>query len=169
MKKNDSWTAVFVLSLLTTLIVVVSGCAGPDRVQAQSSVINSMIFGYSSVGPNTNGGPTTAFLETRIGDPVNTDFSSVPMPSHATLGHLHFVTNVNTLNSAAGVVSVYVNGVPSAVTCNVNPSVMTCSDTTHTVMVNEGDLVTIGVTIPAGSGGTGFLGPFRASSGITFE
>src|SRR5215470_11865968 len=100
MKKNDLWTSVFAVLLITTLIATTSGCGGPAKVQAQSSAINAMIFGYSSVGPSTNGGPTTAFLETRTGDPANLDFSSAPMPGHATLGHLHFVTNSNTLAAA---------------------------------------------------------------------
>jgi len=129
-----------------------------------------MIFGYGAIGPGT-GSISTAFIQERIGDPANQDFSSMPMPSNAAIGHLHFISS-STLTSATAVVSVYVNGVPSAVTCTIGPGVaapVTCSDTTHTVMVNEGDLVNIGVTVAPGSGGTGTLGAFRASAGIIFQ
>ena len=175
MKRDDSRGTFFALLLLTAMITAVSGCGGSDKVHAQSpsaitTPISAMIYGYSSIGPGT-GSISTAFLQERVGDPANQDFSSMPMPSNAVLGHLHFISS-STLTSATAVVSVYVNGIPSAVTCNIGPGVaapVTCSDTTHTVMVNEGDLVNIGATVAPGSGGSGTLGAFRASAGITFQ
>src|SRR5262249_7276244 len=100
-----------------------------------------------------------------------TDAYSIPMPSHAVLSHLHFATTANTLNSAVATISVYVNGAPNVITCTASASETECSDTTHSIMVNEGDLVTIGMTVATTSStNSGAIGPsWRASVGVAFQ
>lgn len=164
---------VCAMVLFTAFAVAISGCSMEPTVKAQSPIaINSMLFGESNLGLAFNSpAQTTVFLQTSVGDPINTDVYSIPMPSHATLSHLHFASINNTLNSAVVTISVYVNGAPSMISCTVTAPGTMCSDTTHSVPVNEGDLVTIGMALTtASSANTGFLGPqWRASVGITFQ
>lgn len=154
------------------LALTVSGCSSEPTVKAQAPVaINSMLFGASSSGLESSQAGTTVFLQTRTGDPYNTDVYSIPMPSHAVLSHLHFAATSNTLSSAVATISVYVNGQPNVITCNVAASQTQCSDTTNSIVVNEGDLVTIGMTVATTSStNSGFIGPsWRASVGIAFQ
>lgn len=163
--------AVCVTLVCTAFALAFTGCSMEPTVKAQSPVaINSMLFGTSSAGLSSSQVGTTVFIQTRIGDPYNTDAYSIPMPSNAALSHLHFATTLNNLNSAAGTISVYVNGVPNVIACTVAGSQMECSDTTHSIMVNEGDLVTIGMTMATTSStNSGTIGPWRASIGVAFQ
>jgi hypothetical protein len=163
--------ALFAILLFTTFALILSGCSMEPTVKAQAPVaINSMLFGTSNMGLASSQVGTTIFIQTRDNDPINTDAYSIPMPSHAVLSHLHFATTLNNLNSAVGTISVYVNGVPSVIACTVAASVTDCSDTTHSIPVNEGDLVTIGMTMATTSStNSGGLGPWRASVGVAFQ
>jgi hypothetical protein len=163
--------AVCAMLVCTAFALALSGCSMEPTVKAQSpAAINSMLFGTSNTGLASSQVGTTIFIQTRDNDPVNTDAYSIPMPSHAVLSHLHFATTLNNLNAAMGTVSVYVNGVPNVIACTVAASQMECSDTTHSITVNEGDLVTIGMTMATTSStNSGGLGPWRASVGVAFQ
>jgi len=160
------------LALVIASIAAASGCAGTPTVKAAPAAINSMIFGSSSAGLTAGSVGTTIFIQTRTADPLNTDVYSIPMPSHAVLSHLHFATSANNLTSATATISVFVNGAATNLSCSVAGSEMSCSDANHSIPVNEGDLVTIGMTVanipsPPPAGG---IGPFwRASVGVGFE
>lgn len=163
---------VCTMMLSTAFAVAISGCSATPTVNAQlPAAINSILFGHSQMalgGSDPVG--TTLFMEQGIGDPVSQDVYSIPMPSHAVLSHLHFATIANTLGGVV-TTSVYVNGAPTMISCAITAPDLVCSDTTHSITVNEGDLVTIAITLTSISNlNSGFVGPqWRASVGVAFE
>ena len=171
MKIIHSKHVIYTILLFTMVALTISGCSLEPTVKAAPVTINSMLFGTSSGGLASSQTGTTMFIQTRIGDPLNTDVYSIPMPSHAVLTHLHFAAAGNTLNGATATVSVYVNGIPSMITCTVAASETVCADTTNSITVEEGDLVTIGMTVTTtASTNSGSIGPsWRASIGVAFQ
>jgi hypothetical protein len=157
--------------LFAICALVISGCSMESTVKAAPVTINSMLFGISSAGLASSQAGTTMFLQTRTGDPVNSDVYSIPMPGHAVLTHLHFAAASNTLTAAAATVSVYVNGAPTMISCAVASAETVCSDTANSIVVNEGDLVTIGMTVATSSStNSGSIGPsWRGSIGVAFQ
>jgi hypothetical protein len=171
MKIIHSKHVLCTMLLFAICALAISGCSMEPTVKAAPVTINSMLFGTSSAGLTSSQTGTTMFLQTRIGDPLNTDVYSIPMPGHAVLTHLHFASASNTLTAAAATVSVYVNGTPSMISCTVASAETVCSDTANSIVVNEGDLVTIGMTVATSSStNSGSIGPsWRASIGVAFQ
>jgi hypothetical protein len=66
--------------------------------------------------------------------------SGVPMPSAGVLQNLRAVGGTTERTGQEGVLTIYVNGVSSSLTCTIDASGV-CSDTTNTVSVNAGDSV----------------------------
>jgi hypothetical protein len=68
--------------------------------------------------------------------------AGTPMPKTGTLGTL-FVKLEAAPGGAGFVYTVDKNGAATTVTCTVAAAATTCSDTTHTVAFNQGDLITV--------------------------
>ena len=78
------------------------------------------------------------------------------IPRAGTLGNLYVAISGAESGSSTFTATLYHNDSSSALTCTVGNSVATCHDTTHTVSVSAGDLISIQVTQTTGTGTPGY-------------
>lgn len=102
-------------------------CAGSDAAVVGSTSTVATLSGatYFGVVGSVNGALGTV---------------SVASPNAATVKNL-FVKIGTALTSGTFAVTLYDNGSPTAVTCTVTYPATTCSDTTHTATIAQGDLI----------------------------
>ena len=76
--------------------------------------------------------------------------AQVPWPVAQTISNFRVRTSANIPTGQTAVFTVRKDGVNTAVTCSISAGANTCSDTSNTVAVAAGDLVTVGHTCSGG-------------------
>jgi hypothetical protein len=130
--------------LLIIAAVSMTGCGGSmnSTVHAQGNSTPAILSGTC----DTSNLPTAYMIGLGAADGcislTGSSNTGLPMPSAGTLQNLRVLTA-----SEGAVVTVYINGSASALTCTIPGNGFTpgskCSDTTHTVSVSAGDLVAV--------------------------
>lgn len=165
MTKSRKLSAV--VCLVFVALSAVAGCSGNGNVpggvvQAQSSSTPAILSGWCSDLLPTMGAKNWLVglggLDTSPACSANGPFG-VPMPSSGTLKNLRLVADPSgSLGSTAtGVVTVFVNGNATPLTCTLTATVSagpepSCSDNVHTVNVAAGDLVAANFVWQSGLG-----------------
>lgn len=130
---------------------VIAAAQGDIRQPAAGSGTGAILVG----GCSTLGGPGGTFIValggtdgscTMTGAPLH----GVPATGKSHIGNLQVTGGYGASAEAGSVVTVYVNGSPTAVTCTVG-SGGTCSDHTHRAVVNAGDEMSAAFTAPDAS------------------
>jgi len=122
----------------------ITGPAGPTGPTGPAGTNGAGVFGASIINP---AGPNTFYLPLNGDGGFSTNspqFAGISMPVACTFDRL----SVSTFGSSGGndsfTVNLVVNGVDQALSCTANSatgSVLTCSDTAHTVAVAVGQIV----------------------------
>jgi hypothetical protein len=130
--------------LLIIAAIALTGCGGTmnGTVHAQGSSTPAILSGTC----DTSNLPTAYMIGLGGADGcvslTGSGNTGLPIPSAGTLQNLRVLTA-----SEGAVVTVYINGTASALTCAVPGNGFApgsnCSDTTHTVSVAAGDLVAV--------------------------
>jgi hypothetical protein len=122
------------LAAQTTPSILVGGCGALDGGIRR---VPYVVFGLGQYDDSNCGD--------RRGKPV----TGIPMPSAGTLQNLHVTIESGVFVGGGGVLTIYVNGESTDLSCTGDASGK-CSDTTHTISVNAGDEV--GATYTPGPG-----------------
>jgi len=138
--------------LLFVVAAAMAGCGSmTSTVHAQQDTTPAILSGFC----NSSNLTTAYMMGLGAGDGctslTGSSNTGLPVPSAGTLQNLRVLTATQ-----GAIVTVYVNGNPSPLTCTVagtGPAPGSkCSDTSHTVSVSAGDLVTVqAVTTSAAS------------------
>lgn len=122
------------------------------KVPTTTLATGAILAGYCAGGGPPANSPTVVFMLGQVGNiectfQPGTPTRGVPMPSAGTLLYLRVTDDVAEQGS---VITVYVNGQATALTCAVS-STGKCSDTSHKVSVKAGDEVAATYTSATGS------------------
>lgn len=109
------------------------------KAKCTGTATASQTLGLYGTGPNET---LTTCTSTTIG-------SGIPIPGARTLEILRVVAATGGVNASSGVVTVLRNGVATAITCTLGTGTA-CVDATHSVVLSDGDLISIQFTTQAG-------------------
>ena len=140
----------------------------PASVKARCSIeFVASTSKYSLISANATSWATSTAYNS-IGTYVNAHTSAAVrsqsvFPLSGTLRNLYVILGVAPGGAASRTVTVNVNGVNAALTCTISASGTTGNDTSHTVAINAGDLVSIECAV------SGSPSSADAAWGVTFE
>lgn len=163
-------STAFFCTLLLSASLGTTGCgSGNSPVEAQTTSSNSsskpaILTGFCGT-ISTPSATNWLFGLGNITNPAdcsssgNTNPFGIPMPSPGTLSNLRVVAELQGAvgDSVTGVVTVYVNRVPTALTCTATAVVAAggpparCSDDGHAVVVGSADEVAAAITMQSGN------------------
>ncbi len=149
--------------LCITLALITAGCGSNGVpggvVQAQSSTAPAILVGLCPTITPGNSSTNTNWLYpfgSGASDCTRSGPEGVPMPSAGVLKNLRLLAEGGTATNS-GIMTVFVNGTASALTCTPTPAgpvQTTCSDTTHQVTVAAGDQIAIQLVVQTGQFGS---------------
>jgi hypothetical protein len=131
---------------------VLAAGPGDNRQPATALPTRTILMGGCS-GLGGDGGTFVVPLGATNGicDQTGAPLHGVPIPSHGNLRNLRVTGSYTASAEKGSIVTVYLNGSPTALSCTVG-NAGTCEDDTNSVMVKAGDEVSATFTAPDASG-----------------
>ena len=145
-------TGAAIVQTISTSLPMVQFQPSTAATSGNSSVIISQL-GYTTPSGTEYIYPSGQNATGSVGASADADML---IPRAGTLGNLYVAISGAESGSSTFTATLYHNDSSSALTCTVGNSVATCHDTTHTVSVSAGDLISIQVTQTTGTGTPGY-------------
>ncbi len=170
---SDNFTSEFVANVDTSAGALKDLLHKPGAIKtyvSAASTITSEIYGlnaqmlYGGYNDALYGAATeyNAVMGGAVWSATESDVYEV-VPSAGSISKLYVRLSTNIAAGATGIFTLMLNGAPSALTCTVVAGASTASDTTHSVALAAGDLISIRATytgvpgVPIASWSTAFI------------
>lgn len=147
---NTNSTPVLKLCTATNTWTTVGGSSGASTMasmtQASLTASTNAIYGPF--------GTTTAITSSQSANSVRL---AAPWPISCTAQKLYVALGAVQPSGGSLTAALYVNGADSALTCSIAAGGTTCNDTTHTVSITAGDLISWHMTNASATGPTPYI------------